>query len=567
MKFREKMLALYCIPLLLFGVVTIVIGLVQFENGMYRETKNSLKSNAFAALTLYNNQGYGDYARKDDGHVWRGMNFDVSAETGAVEELKAQTGVDITFFYQDTAVMTSITDEGGRRWIGMQAGDNIKTYTLAQGAQLWYKNIEIDNKMCHAYFIPITQPGDGRVIGAMMASVSTEEMEGIMQKYIWISVAVCALMLLAVGAFVIWYIGGMTRVLHDVRRVLFKVANGDLSDERLTTMPRRRDEFGDLVTCTEQLRMKIHHILNDIQDGTVRLSGAIAHLNQTSDNTISSAQAMNRSVGDIRQTASSQRDGTILASDDMGQTKRAIDEMLQQIGDINHVSFVMAELAGKSCEILGQLEESSRDAQLLVEDIRTQTEQTNDSVQKIKSVTEYITNISEETNLLALNASIEAARAGEAGKGFAVVAEQIRKLAEQSNSSAAQIDLSIQSLVSQTEQNMTSMRSVESALRNQEDKVSQTREIFDSLNENILLVTDKERGMQKNVDSINVAKDSVSQIISELARSAESNVTISDNAASETEQMMQEIQGMTSLTMDLRALADNLQNNLQDFLG
>ena len=160
------MLTLCCVPLVLLTVISVVIGLIQFKDGMYKETKNSLHSSAIAALNLYDSQGYGDYALKDDGDVWRGMNFDVSTETFIVDGLKEKTGVDITFFYKDTAVMTSITNEDNARWMGMQAGDNIKNYTLAQGAELWYKNIVIDDKMCHAYIIPITQSSDGSVIGA-----------------------------------------------------------------------------------------------------------------------------------------------------------------------------------------------------------------------------------------------------------------------------------------------------------------------------------------------------------------------------------------------------------------
>lgn len=74
------------------------------------------------------------------------MNFNVSQETSVVDNLKEETGVDITFFYGNTAVMTSIKSDGGDRWYGMKAGENIVNYTLNQGAQLWYKNIEIDKK-------------------------------------------------------------------------------------------------------------------------------------------------------------------------------------------------------------------------------------------------------------------------------------------------------------------------------------------------------------------------------------------------------------------------------------
>ena len=202
MKFKQKMFTLYCIPMLVYGVMLLFVGLIQFENGMYKETRNSLKSNALAAMSLYNSQGYGDYAVKADGNVWRGMNFNVSGETGIVDELKEQTGVDITFFFGDTAVMTSIMNENGDRWYGMRTGENITNYTLHQGAQLWYRNIEIDGKMCHAYLIPIVQPGDGTVTGAMMASLPADEFSSIIKQYILISVLIALAVLLVVGGFI-----------------------------------------------------------------------------------------------------------------------------------------------------------------------------------------------------------------------------------------------------------------------------------------------------------------------------------------------------------------------------
>ena len=134
-RFKQRMMTLCCVPLVLLTVISVVIGLIQFKDGMYKETKNSLHSSAIAALNLYDSQGYGDYALKSYGDVWRGMNFDVSTETFIVDGLKEKTGVDITFFYEDTAVLTSITNEDNVRWMGMQAGDNIKNYTLAQGAE------------------------------------------------------------------------------------------------------------------------------------------------------------------------------------------------------------------------------------------------------------------------------------------------------------------------------------------------------------------------------------------------------------------------------------------------
>ena len=565
-RFKQKMLTLCCVPLVLLTVISVVIGLIQFKDGMYKETKNSLHSSAIAALNLYDSQGYGDYALKDDGDVWRGMNFDVSTETFIVDGLKEKTGVDITFFYKDTAVMTSITNEDNARWMGMQAGDNIKNYTLAQGAELWYKNIVIDDKMCHAYIIPITQSSDGSVIGAIMASQSADELNQVVNRYIFISVAVSLVIILAVIIFIFWYIGALTKVLHDVRRVLLKVSMGDLSDDRLINT-KRMDEFGELAQGTEKLRIKISELLSETQLGTVKLKEAVERLNVTSDQVISAAKVTSSNVEKINTTANVQRDETKNATKDVEMSNQAINLMLDQIKDIDELSNEMERSAKESQRILEGLLESSKVSQETAKDISAQVAVTNESVQQIKSVTEYITDIAEETNLLALNASIEAARAGDAGKGFAVVAQQIQKLAEQSNNSAAQIGENIQELVNKTEGIVSAMAMIGDTLKAQETSVDQTKKIFDELSESIINVNRKESDMQKNVGDMTQAKENMSQLIADLADSAEDSAAVSENAESMTEQMVAEMEGLAFLMSDLTELANKLNENLEKFLA
>lgn len=477
MKFKQKMLTLCCVPLVLLTVLSLAIGLIQFRSGMYTQTKSSLKSGALAAMNLYTSQGYGDYDLKQDGNVWRGMNFNVSQETSVVDSLKQQTGMDITFFYQDTAVMTSICNEEGLRWIGMTAGENIRRYTLGQGAQLWYRNIEIDGNMCHAYIIPIVQPSAGTVTGALMASIPTDELDHMMESYILTSALVSAAVLAMVGAFIFRYIGGLTKLLHNVRRVLLKVSEGDLSDNRLTEI-KSKDEFGELASGTEKLRNKVGNLLNDIQAGMLQLTEAAEKLSGMLKQNVLAAREMNDSVGQIHGKANSQKTAAQNASSDVETTRSAIDQMLRQLDDVTLLSGNIAGLSQNSRKILDELSDSSKESREAVKEISRQVAVTNESVQQIKSVTDYITNIAEETNLLALNASIEAARAGAAGKGFAVVALEIQKLAEESNHSASKIGENIRSLVEKTDGIVKVMGSIENALQHQEENVDKTKRLL-----------------------------------------------------------------------------------------
>lgn len=202
MSFRTKLLALNCIPLVIFVAVSLMLGLTQFRSSLYNETEGNLRSAALAALTLYSSQGYGDYRWQEDGNVWRGMNMNVSEKTSIVDDLKRQTGVDITFYFGDTAVMTSIMDGEGNRYIGTTAHDAIETYILKQGNQLWCRSIEINGKTCQAYIIPIRQESDDSVAGALMASQSAEGFHAIIRQYIGTTIAVMLLVLLVVFFFI-----------------------------------------------------------------------------------------------------------------------------------------------------------------------------------------------------------------------------------------------------------------------------------------------------------------------------------------------------------------------------
>ena len=200
-------------------------------------------------------------------------------------------------------------------------------------------------------------------------------------------------------------------------------------------------------------------------------------------------------------------------------------------------------------------------------EIGTQVTVTNNSVEQIKSVTEYITNIADETNLLALNASIEAVRAGEAGRGFTVVAQEIQKLAEESNKSAAQIGQNIQSLVEKTNGIVTVMDTIKDTLEYQERNIDKTRQIFSDIATDISQITERETAMQTNVSDMNLAKDNMSRIISDLSEPAIDNAALSQTATDATNEMMHDIENLETLAVDLTELAGRLDGNLKAFLS
>ena len=215
MKYSTKLFIMSCIPVIVFAVIALTTGFIQFRDSLYDEKQRNLKSTALAALALYSGHGYGDYGRKPDGDVWRGMNFNVSDETSIVDDLKKQTNVDVTFFYEDIAEMTSITNKDGVRFVQTTALEAIKNHTLSNGSQLWCRRIEINGQTCQAYVIPIRRESDNAVIGALMASQSTRGFEKIIERYILTMTATALAILGVVFLFIRWYVARFSQEFYD----------------------------------------------------------------------------------------------------------------------------------------------------------------------------------------------------------------------------------------------------------------------------------------------------------------------------------------------------------------
>ena len=147
------------------------------------------------------------------------------------------------------------------------------------------------------------------------------------------------------------------------------------------------------------------------------------------------------------------------------------------------------------------------------------------------------------------------------------MAQEIQKLAEESNSSAARIGDNIQSLVQQMNGILGAMGTIEETLGYQEEHVEKTKQIFETINQDIVQITEKEAQMQHNVSDMNQARDNMSEIISDLSASAVDNADLSQSAAEVTEQMMCGIENLGELTTDLTDLANKLGGNLQAFLS
>lgn len=563
MRLAFKLSLTVSIPLLLITLIGIAI-----SAGKQNSISKNLVEREVSGIAASVREAYVEMADGADfamsGDTLKKGNETLSENYELIDKLKQERDVELSIFYGDTRVLTTLKDSSGKREINKKMSKEI--YDIIQRGESYFTDdLELFGVPYSGCYVPLYQPNSDKIVGSIFCGRSQAEVNAAAHS------TIVSMALSMMGVFIVAIVIGMFVITRIVKHLdgaidyLGTLSKGALNLTVKKDLVVRKDEVGDIARAIQRLVESMRDIITNITTSSQALQGFSEKFSASFDRIAESINNVNIAVDEIANGSSSQAAETMSASQKVTQMGTALDETTANVETLGSSSVKMREYnktAAKNLDELSAISETTKSSVLLVQN---QTNQTNDSAQEIREATELITDIANQTNLLSLNASIEAARAGENGRGFAVVADEIRNLSEQSRESAERIVEIVNTLIANSNTSVTTMNEVAENIRTQNNKIEETGEMFRSLNEEIAEVTEAIEKIRKQTEALDVQKKEVLDIVDGLAAIAEQNAAGTEETSASMAEFHEIIDSCHEATEELTKLAQNLADHTERF--
>ncbi|HEY0661118.1 MAG TPA: methyl-accepting chemotaxis protein [Lysobacter sp.] len=256
-------------------------------------------------------------------------------------------------------------------------------------------------------------------------------------------------------------IGGLLFSLNRAQQVRYQTTK-ELNDRNQEAIMRLLDEMGSLAegdltvkaTVTEDMTGAIADSINFAVE---QLRSLVQTITDTSVQVASSAQETQATAMHLAEAAEHQAQEINSASDRISEIAASIDQVSKNSAESADVAQRSVQIATKGAGVVRQTIAGMDSIRDQIQETSKRIKRLGESSQEIGSIVELINDISEQTNILALNAAIQAASAGEAGRGFAVVADEVQRLAERASNATKRIETLVQTIQSDTNEAVSSM--------------------------------------------------------------------------------------------------------------
>ena len=404
------------------------------------------------------------------------------------------------------------------------------------------------------------------VIGTrwFMATIAYEsELMEPVSNALTIMMTVSLVLLAIIFAGIVVAVNHITKPLGTMMMVMRRLSEGDFSKQENNI--KSNDELGRLAIALDNMRDEVAQVLNKVKYSAENLNSAVEHMSVTTNQSAQVSNQIAMSITDVAESSMKELDAVNSTNEEIDKFKSNVDNMSDVVQNAVEKGRKTSDVAAdggvklmKAIEQIQRIEAATARSTKVVDSLGEQS-------MEIGKIVKTISEIAEQTNLLALNAAIEAARAGEAGRGFAVVADEVRKLAISSQEAAMDISNIITEIQSNTKLAVQEIESGNKEVVAGTKSIESTEEAFGSIISMVQDVSAQLENIVKVVSEMANSGNVIAKNISTVRESSKKNAEEAENVSAASEEQSAAVNELSDASSKLADLAAELSRNVDKF--
>ena len=394
-------------------------------------------------------------------------------------------------------------------------------------------------------------------------ALSMEEYYKPIYHLIFVITMIFAACVAGATVFVFLFSRSVAEPLKKLSGVAEAIADGDLTQN--VPSIKSKDEIGKLAGAFGNMIDKLRSFISEVNEMSSNTAASSEEMTASSEEVNEASEQIAAAINELAKGAAEQAEST-------EKSNYKIIDVVKGLNEINRDMKESENLAASAKNTLEigknsvqyqtiKMNENKEVAGAVADAIGTLAERSNE----IEGILAVIKGISEQTNLLSLNAAIEAARAGEQGRGFAVVAGEIGKLAEQSGLSVNKIDAIIKEVQTGVNNAVKQMEKAHEVVSAQEVALTDTVNAFHSIEEVVAAMNDNILKVIEVSKMLDIKAKEAGQAIGDIASIAEENASGTEEVAASTQEQSAVIKQIAEASKSLAGMAASLQKSIETF--
>lgn len=397
--------------------------------------------------------------------------------------------------------------------------------------------------------------------GTMTTIPNSDIYKGVISVFVT-SIPVVIIITIAIIIFVLYISKIFGNIITNIDMFTREVAGGNLTVSCELNGARELVNIGDNLN---EMAESLKELVLSINEKSNFLKGASEELNESAVSAEDNSRDISKAMDEIAEGSVSQAEKTDDVLNHVRELDNRMNKLTEKVEETNDVLKVSDEALIKGNNGTKELQKSTEEQFKLVGHAVGEVNELADFLGNIDNIIDTISDIAEQTSMLALNASIEAARAGESGKGFAVVAEEVAKLAAESQKATIETASILGNIRTKADAASNIMKSIDEGMKKQSATVDETMDIFNEITRADSRISENIKSFSDLSEYVKTFIDELLQLIETLASSAEESAAVAEEVTASSEDQINVVGKVKTSGDDILQIVNELKENIDKF--